>query len=1186
MFDRLTALLGRAGVDLSTEELLDVLWIAEVRRRGEPGHEPPPGPVPDARPVRALEPEEQTRDYGSRRSGHDFPVPEPEPERVEPQGLYAPAATGSATGRSARAVGVTGVRSLESQRALNRAMRPLRRTVGSRTDLVLDEAATVERMAETSLPEPVLRPRPERWLSAVLVVDDGPSMVLWQRYAAEIRALLESQGAFHDLRVHGLDSSGGPGPLLHARPFAPGPRTQAALRTDPVRPTPVLVLSDMVGPAWHSGAVPALLRSWGRQAPVTIIQPLPERMWPAPGGHPAERLLVRSRHPAAPSRALRVTHPVLPPELVSYGGTPVPVLEAVEGRLAPWVSLLTEGDSRAALPVLMIPDTGPEPAARVPAESTAPPPPPSPSPEERFRRFREAASPEGRRLAGALASVTPLTLPVMRLVHEAHRTAGGTFHRAQLAEVFLGGLLRRSGRSATGDGAEYAFLPGVADLLLDTVRTSVALDTADRVGAYLLERSGAGPEFRARLSGDGSDATTSLPDHAGPFAAASPELLRRLGLADGAGTDPRPEPRPTDAPEPEPAPAEEQEADGPVGPAELFVMEEMAPALVAFARRVLEDPAVPGVVVREADPIVDLAESWQPGFGWNPVTHVASLGRRLVECRMAGLREELTLLIRELLTDLRTRTDLVTRTMWGNLAIALSGLGETAEATDELRAIIAIAAETHGPDHDYTLNARRFLQEMLYDDDCYAEAVEEGTGLLTAYRRLDAEEFRWEYTQVLKYQAYALHRLDRPQEAQELLSLVLARQSRQEDRTSLNLRLHTRSWYAATLSEQGHYAEAESELRAGLVELEGSEGDAEGAGVIRILDGLADLLDDFGRHEEAEPYRRATIEASQRYYGADRMTTFRAWRDLIATLRSLERFPEARDEVDALEPRVLEALGEYHRETLSVREIQALIRGDLHEYDDAVDRMHRVIEQTESLGPSERRAALGFRHDLGAVLHAAGRSEEAEQLLRVLLADMCEQLGPEHVFTGLGRYHLAHVLMSLDRDEEALALFQELLVIEERTLPEWSLSTAKTRQRMATVLTNLGRHEEAAGQLGLAWAAHVRAMGPDALPALSVGHRYGVALTAVGRHREAVDVLTTVVGGRRTRRGEAHPDTLRSRQRLGDALAAQGLADRARAEWTEVRDNASAELGEDHEIVRTANESLAALGAPPAPPLR
>ncbi|MFE6972841.1 SAV_2336 N-terminal domain-related protein [Streptomyces sp. NPDC057682] len=1174
MFDRLTSLLGRAGVDLSTEELLDVLWIAEVRRRGGPGDEPPPGPEPDARPVRPLEPEEAARDHDTRRSGHDLPVlPEPEPERAEPQGLYAPAADGTAAGRTSRPVGVTGVRSLESQRALNRAMRPLRRTVASRTDLVLDEAATVERMAESALPEPVLRPRPERWLSAVLVVDDGPSMVLWQRYAAEVRALLESQGTFHDLRVHGLDSSGGPGPLLHAHPFAPGPHPPAVLRTDPVRPTVVLVVSDTVGPAWRSGAVPALLRGWARKGPVAILQPLPERMWPAPGGHPAERLRVRSRHPAAPGRTLRVSHPVLPPELMTYEGTPVPVLEATEGQLAPWVSLLADGDSRAALPVLMIPDTDPAPRPEPPAPAPAPPP----TPEERFRRFREAASPEGRRLAGALASVTPLTLPVMRVVHEAHRAAGGTFHRAQLAEVFLGGLLRRSDRSTTGEGAEYAFLPGVADLLLDTVRTSVALDTADRVARYLLERSGPGPEFRARLSGDGPDATTSLPDHAGPFAAASPELLRRLGLTDARRTDPPPD-------TPDPAPDGEPEPDGPVGPAELYVMEEMAPALVAFAQRLLDDPSTPGVVVLEADHIVDLAESWQPGFGWSPVTQVPALGRRLVECGLTGYRDELVGLIREHVAVLRTRTDLVTRNTWGHLAIALSGLGETAEATGELRAIIALAAEVHGPDHGYTLNARQFLLEMLYDDDCYAEAVEEGEALLATYQRLDGERYGWEYTQALKYQAYALHRLERSQEAEELLSRVLAWQ--EGDAVTLSTRLHTRSWYAATLSEQGRYAEAEAELRAGLAEVEAADEDVEGAGPIRITDSLADLLDDLGRYEEAEPFRRATVEASERYYGPDRRTTFQARRDLIATLRGLERFPEARDEADALEPHVVQALGEYHRETLLVRELQALVRADLAEYDDAVERMHRLIGQTESLGARERRTLLSFRHDLGTVLHAAERSEEAADLLRALLPDMSEERGPEDTFTGLTRYHLAHVLTSLDRDEEALALFQELLVIEERTLPEWSLSLAKTRHRTATVLTDLERHGEAAALMDLVWNAHTRAMGPDALPTLSVGHRYGVALTAAGRPQEAVDLLTSVVEGRRARRGEAHPDTLRSRQRLGDALAALGSTDRARAEWTAVRDIASRELGEDHAIVRTATEALAAPGAPPTSPLK
>ncbi|WP_073863467.1 tetratricopeptide repeat protein [Streptomyces sp. CB01249] len=1170
MFDRLTSLLGRAGVDLSTEELLDVLWIAEVRRRGGPEHEPPPGPEPDTRPVRPLEPEEAEGDHDARRSGHDLPVlPEPEPERAEPQGLYAPAAAGPAAGTS-RPVAVTGVRSLEAQRALNRSMRPLRRTVASRTDLVLDETATVDRMAESALPEPVMRPRPERWLSAVLVVDDGPSMVLWQRYAAEVRALLESQGAFHDIRVHGLDSSGGPGPLLHARPFARGLHPPAVLRTDSVRPTLVLVVSDMVGPAWRSGAVPALLRGWARKDPVAILQPLPERMWPEPGGHPAERLLVRSRHPAAPGRALRVSHPVLPPELVSYDGTPVPVLEAAEGQLASWVSLLTEGDSRAALPVLMIPDSDPVPGP----EPATPAPEPPPTPEERFRRFREAASPEGRRLAGALASVTPLTLPVMRVVHEAHRATGGTFHRAQLAEVFLGGLLRRTDQSTAGDGAEYAFLPGVADLLLDTVRTSVALDTADRVAAYLLERSGPGPDFRARLSGDGPGATTSLPDHAGPFAAASPELLRRLGLTDARRSDPRAE-----VPEPEPV------AEGPGGPEELYVMERVAPALTAFARRLLADPVVPGIVDQQAERISERSEEWFPETGWSPVAVVPELARRITDCRLRDHQAELLGLIREVLEGLLTDTSLITRNARGYLAIALSGLGETTEAVTHMRAIISMSAKAHGAEHRYTLNARRYLHEMFYDDGWYAEAEEEGRPLLETFDRLGAEADQADHTQLKKHQAYALRGLGRHREAEVLLRSVLAWENDPENGVPLETRLLSRSWFATVLEAQGRYQEAENELRSGILAMEASE-EVRGGGAVQVLDGLADLLVDSDRHEEAEPFRRATVEASERHHGPNALISFRARRDLINLLRLLDRSEEARTMVEVLEPSAAARLGESHRETLLIREARALVYAALKEYDEALLLYRTVLEQVAALGDEAPRTSFAMRRNFGTILSEAGRLQEAEQVLRSLLADELEEFGRDDPSAGTTMYRLVLVLEMLHEDDEALAVCRELLVIEERTLPEWSLSKAKTWQRMAVLLARLGQHKEAAGQLGLAYEAHVRAMEPDAVPALSAGYRYGVALTAAGRHQEAADILTSVVEGRRTRRGEAHPDTLRSRQRLGDAFAALGLADRARAEWTAVRDIASRELGEDHKIVRTAIESLAAPGAPPTTPLK
>lgn len=1173
MFDRLTALLGGAGVDLATEELLDVLWIATVRRDGDAEDEPRRDRPREVYQVPVPEAEEAKEPSHARVADDEATAARRAPARS--QGLYAPPAPGAGGGGPARAVGVHGARSLASPRALSRVMRPLRQTVPSRTVLAFDEDATVEWMAETALHEPVLRPEPERWLNAALVVDDGPSMVLWQQYAAEVRALLEGLGAFRDIRTYWLDSSGGPGPLLSGRPLRSGAVPRADLRIDPARPTVIMVLSDMVGPGWSNGAVQGLLRRWARRAPVTVVQPLPERMWPSAGSS-VERLVVQSREPAAAGRALRVSHPVLPREMVSYSGTPVPVLELSGSRLEPWVSLLSTGHSRTALPVLLLPDGVPDSPTDFRAYSrTETGPADGPDPEERFRRFREAASPESRQLAGALASVKPLTLPVMRLVHEAYRTGEGHLQQAQLAEVFLGGLLRRSGSAAPAQAAnsvEYEFAPGVADLLLDTVRTSVALDTAAQVSAYLLRSGGSGPEFRARLAGEGPGASPELPERAGPFAAASPQLLRRLGLWDGPASAPASQPPPRPDAESADGDVEAFVPEVPEGPAEVFVMERVAPALVDFARRLLDDPAVPALVNEQARHIVDQAQRWESGYGWIGITAVSLLGARLVASRQQDYRDELVTLLRELLEELTPKSDLVSRNMRGNLASALSDLGETEEGVAHLREVIAISRDVHGSDHAYTLNARTYLHELLYDARRLHEAEAEGDALLATLERLGTTADTAQRAHVMRHQAYTLHLMQRYRAAETLLRSLVALEEGPL-KYSMDTRLITRSWLAAAMESQGRYADAESELRSGLEELELS-GEQKGSGEVRALDSLADLLEDCGRHEEAEPLRRATLTASERYFGADHPSAYQARRDLVGVLRSLDRFAEAQDEIEALEPRLVTGLGELHNTTLWFRELRALIHADLAEYDEAVALQRRVLAQMTELDGPVHRSTLTLRHDLGLILHKAGRFPEAEEVLRAVLADESEHLGPDDSFTGVTRNILADVLASQDRTDESIAFCRERLTVEERTLPEDSIETVKTRRRLARFLTKCGAHEEAAEQLGKAWVVRCRVTGTDARVSMSTGHAYGVALLSAGRHQKALGVLETVTEDRSRVLGGAHPATLASRQRLGDALAALGRWDQARKEWTAVKETAAAELGEEHQIVRTATTSL------------
>ena len=106
----------------------------------------------------------------------------------------------------------------------------------------MDEQATAELIAETGIWMPRYRPALERWLDVAVVVEDSPTMSLWQPLMGEFRLMLERQGAFRDirtwrlavsepdgpvrLRAEGAASACDPRVLASAGPAAPGTRGQ------------------------------------------------------------------------------------------------------------------------------------------------------------------------------------------------------------------------------------------------------------------------------------------------------------------------------------------------------------------------------------------------------------------------------------------------------------------------------------------------------------------------------------------------------------------------------------------------------------------------------------------------------------------------------------------------------------------------------------------------------------------------------------------------------------------------------------------------------------------------------------------------------------------------------------------------------------------------------------------------
>ncbi|MCL7375740.1 SAV_2336 N-terminal domain-related protein [Streptomyces sp. 35G-GA-8] len=546
----LREMLTAAGGDPPTgRELAEVLWLATHVQ---------PDPEPDAEPETAAEaePEDIFPPLGPNTAAWRMAISHGAPQSPDPGGIGVSRGTRTPPGRAMPHAGSGDSRSpdhaddmialhsravpprtepaspspapdartevlapappmISHPLAVQRALRPLRRTVPSPRERELDETGTAHRIASLGarrgrwLPE--LRPAPERWLHLRLVLDCGPTMAMWQPLARDLYTAFGQTGAFRTVELVRLGADGSVPP----RQWTPGR-------------TIVLVLSDTMGPQWRPELFAAAgdagrrwyrtLRRWTRELPVAVIQPLPERMWrhtppqPVPG-------LFTAAGPGAPTTALGFT-----PYDGEARGIPVPVLEPTAEWLGHWAGLVASPAGAEFPGAAALLPAGPMAgrSAALPGEDGAGLIAWDLSAKELVLRFRSVSSPQAVRLAAHLA-VGPPHLPVMRLVQAAIEEHPQPQH---LAEVVLSGMLT----AVPGPAGSYDFRPGVRELLLGALpRTGLAhtVGLLERVGAVIESRAGsARGEFRALLAGGGPAGYGRAAGE--PFALVSRESVRLL----------------------------------------------------------------------------------------------------------------------------------------------------------------------------------------------------------------------------------------------------------------------------------------------------------------------------------------------------------------------------------------------------------------------------------------------------------------------------------------------------------------------------------------------------------------------------------------------------------------------------------------------------------------------------------
>ena len=530
--ERFRDVLSALGAPVAAREVAEMLWLAsklgvdgplerpEAQGRAVDVHEEPIPATPDVHNDPQVGRERPGRPG---RAGVEAPMAQPaaESDRLERLRELHLASTGPSDGANARSVLAPTAPMLRNALGIQRAVRPLKRRVASRTLSVLDEEATANRIA--SQPSggshwlPVMVPASERWLSLALIIDTAPSMRMWLPLARELRDTLLSVGAFRDLRVWYMREGQSSVEVGHSLSGAAGNGPSALV--DPSGRQVIVVLSDCSGSHWWSERASEALHLWARGGPVAIFQPLPERLWHRTAA-PALPGLATSSRPGAPNAELRFI-PFDSATGGSTGSVPIPVLEPAQDWLADWARLVA-GSGSQGLPTAVTYVSG-KPSGKELLEQQEQ----QLSLEERVARFRSVASREAAELAAHIAVSFP-ALPVMRLIQQQFLPASRPAH---LAEVLLSGLLR----PVDAVPGMYEFVPGAREALLGILPRSESWHTANvlsRVSEAIERAAGRSADtFRAYASVAEGVGDYKLEVGARPFALVSPQALQALSHA-------------------------------------------------------------------------------------------------------------------------------------------------------------------------------------------------------------------------------------------------------------------------------------------------------------------------------------------------------------------------------------------------------------------------------------------------------------------------------------------------------------------------------------------------------------------------------------------------------------------------------------------------------------------------------
>ncbi|MDJ0682278.1 MAG: SAV_2336 N-terminal domain-related protein, partial [Xenococcaceae cyanobacterium MO_167.B52] len=519
--------------DLTGKEIADVLWLAlELQKRENQNLSKGEELTDESNNSQPFSPEEEVTNQSNNLQPSQTKkknLKQQQGDNLEEQksSIYSSTSVGEGEGIS---IGVPDAPSLREPLKFAREFRPIMRQVATGRNIVLDEIATVNRIAEELVYIPVLKSEDQLWLDLALIIDESHSMLIWRNTIEELTRMFKSYGIFRDVRVWGLQSEDeGRKIQLFSRTGNNKRLAESKEIIDPTGRRVVLIVSDCVSSIWRKGTMLPLLQSWTEKQPLAILQMLPEWMWRrsalnlgTPVGFKSSIVGIVNKELSLhkPLRRIRIRRTAFQIEEQSK----VPVINLNGESINQWSQMLIgKGDARVAgylLPTELKAETREidRPLIKQKQEK--------PIPEEIVDNFRWLSSPLSRKLAGLFAASPVITLPIVRLIQQ---TLLPKSDQIQVAEVFLGGLLKpkessiqklKSEVNINPDLVEYEFIyPEIRDIFIEDAPVSDSVDVINAVSRYIAEQLGLSMTyFLAMLRGETKTVDKDKEERIKPFA--------------------------------------------------------------------------------------------------------------------------------------------------------------------------------------------------------------------------------------------------------------------------------------------------------------------------------------------------------------------------------------------------------------------------------------------------------------------------------------------------------------------------------------------------------------------------------------------------------------------------------------------------------------------------------------------